>query len=208
MIGIPYINSLFSAILDVSLVMGGRFYICPKQGSEMNNANIAELVMNAPPNGIKWPAALMMPPKKSGNFQFSLLEVTDFDLYTIQMMFLRPASYTAYNQPSQPLPNTPISTHTVVDTWHDMSRCAEDFMKALRGIIDSGSLQGTLTISERLTPVIQYITEIGNDKLSGALLTFNLLMNGGCELEDYPSDYLTRIELPALTDIHPTHVNS
>lgn len=211
MIGIPYINSLFTAVLTQSLVMGGRFFICPKLGSEMNNANIAEIVLNAPPAGIKWPAALMMPPRKTGNFQFSGEEIAGpivgYNYYAIQIMFLRPASYTAYNQPSQPLPATPIPTHTIADTWHDMSRCAEDFMQALRQVLIYNSITA-LAISEQAPQAISLVSDIGTDKVSGALLNFSIMVNGGCDIEDYPPDYLSRIIVPNLTDTHPTHVNS
>lgn len=210
MIGYPYIQSLFTAVLKASLVMQGRFYVTPKMASEINTAYLNEIVTAIPP-AIKWPAALMIPPRKSGNFQFSGDEVAGteigYNTYNIRMLFLRPTSYTAYNQPSQPLPGTAIPTHTAVDTWHDMSRCAEDFMQVLKQVLWHNQITA-LVISERSQQSIDPVTDIGNDAVSGVLLSFNILVNGGCDIEDYPSDYLQTIVVPDLTDTHPTHVNS
>lgn len=211
MISYPYINSLFKAILNVSEVIDGRYFMCPKWGSEINSAFLSEVVLNAG-NGIKYPAALCMPPRKTGNFQFSGEEVggtqIGYNYLNCQMLFLRPTTYTAYNQPSQPLPNTQIPTHTAIDCWHDMGRCAEDFLQVLRQVIIYNSLQGTINISENAQQSITPVSDIGNDKLSGVLLSFVIMLNGGCAIEDYPSDYLTEIQVPLLIDTHPTHINS
>lgn len=213
MIGYPYINELFTSILDVSKVIQGNYYMCPKQGSEMNNSFISELVINAGSAGLdKWPAALIMPPRKVGNFQFSGEEIAGtqigYNYYNCQMLFLRPTKYTKYTQPSQPLPNTQIPTHTAIDCWHDMSRCAEDFLQVLRQVIIYNNLQTTLQISENTQQSIVPVSDIGNDALSGVILNFVLMVNGGCDIEDYPEDYLELIEIPLLTDTHPTHINS
>lgn len=211
MIGIPYINSLFSSILAESLVMGGRFFITPKLGSEINNNNINDIVTNAMPDAIKWPACLMMPPRKTGNFQFSGEEIQGvaigYNTYSIQMLFLRPAAYTAYNQPSQPLDGTPIPLHTVQDTWHDMMRCAESFLQELRQVIYYNQIN-QLVISENNPQSIVMVSDIGNDKVSGVLLNFAILVNGGCDIEDYPFEAWKTIVVPPLTDTHPTHINS
>lgn len=210
MIGIPYIQSLFQAILSQSLVMQGRFFLCPKQAAELNSANISEIVTGIP-SDTKYPVALLMPPRKIGNFQFSGEEVAGtqigYNTYLMQMLFLRPAQYTTYNQPGTPLPNTPIPTHTVPETWHDMTRCAEDFLQVLRQVLRSHRIMA-LQISENATQTIVPVTEIGNDKVTGVLLNFNILVNGGCDIEDYPSDYLQLIEVPELVDTHQTHVNN
>ncbi len=210
MIGIPYIHSLFQAIISQSLVLHGNFFVCPKLASEINNSNISEIVTGTP-NATKWPAALMMPPRKTGNFQFTGYEVggteIGYNAYHMQMLFLRPSAYTAYNQPSQPLPGTPIPTHTVEDTWHDMTRCAEDFLQALKQVIQYNQIMA-IFISETAQQSIIPVTNIGNDALSGVLLNFTIKVNGGCDIEDYPSNYLSLIVVPELIDTHPTHVNS
>lgn len=211
MIGYPYIQELFTSILKEAKVIQGRFYFCPKMASEINNANINEIVIATVPNGAKWPTALLMPPIKRGNFQFSGDEIAGpqigYNYYNIQMLFLRPTAYTAYNQPSQPLPNTAISTHTAVETWHDMGRCAENFLQVLRQVLIYHKITA-IEISESGPQAEIPVTDIGNDKLSGVLFTFTLMVNGGCDIEDYPVNYLDLIQVPELKDTHLTHINS
>lgn len=215
MIGIPYIQSLFKAILDKSLVIQGRFYLCPKYASELNTANLDQLILGSLPSDIKYPLALMLPPIKSGNFQFHGADVAGpqigYNTYRISMLFLRPATYTAYNQPSQPLPNTALPTHTIADTWHDMSRCAENFLQVLYSVLEKQRLNGgptAITIGEASPQSEQYVSDIGNDKVSGVLFQFPLLVNGGCDIEDYPDDFVETIVIPELIDTHPTHINT
>lgn len=206
MIGIPYIQAVFQAVIKQSLVLRGNFFVCPKIGTEINNANIEEILTGLPLKQ-KYPVSLMMPPRKVGFFQFTKEQDTGYNTYQMQMLFLRPSSYTAYNQPSAPLPNTPIPTHTVAETWHDMSRCAEDFLSVLKQALWYNR-NTAMNVSESNTQSIVPVTDIGNDKLCGVLLNFTLLVNSGCDIEDYPADYLELIVIPPVTDTHPTHINT
>ena len=211
MIGIPYITKLFSNIIAQDQVVQGRFYLCPKWGSELNTENILESNTLSLPKDNKYPLALLMLPEVDGNFQWSGLSVQGaqigYNVYQFWIVFLRPANTTSYGQVSQPF-NTTISTHTIPESWHDMQRCAESFMQVLQAVIENKVGYNTIQIAQSNKQKIRYISDLGKDKTCGCLLMFNLLVNGGCDIEGYPTNFLDLIQIPPLVDTHPQHINS
>ncbi len=208
MIGYPYIQNLFQTILSKSMVIGGRFYVCPKWGAELNNPNIDESIAIGQANGQKYPGAFLMPPPKDGNFEYSGDLGGGNNLwssYSINILFLGGAKNTGANQPSQ-ANKIGISTHTIADMWHDMDRVAENFCVVLQGMIQK--LGGNITFGDDIKPKITPITDFGSDKVSGVKLTFRLYLYGGCVVEDYPIDWKNSIVPPDINiDIHPLHTN-
>ena len=213
MIGIPYIQQLFQNILAQDQVIQGRYFLAPKWANELNSETLDAIVQLALPNIPRYPCVLQMFPELEGNFQFSGEDVTGSEIgynrYKFWMIFVRPSTYTSYNQPSQPATkvNT-LSTHTIPQTWHDMQRCAESFMQVLYNVLGNQRYNQSIHIAEKTTQKINYISDLANDKVSGVLLSFTLLVNGGCEIEGYPANYLDLIQVPPLVDTHPQHINS
>jgi len=208
MIGYPYIAQLFQAILSSSLVMQGRFYVCPKWGSELSNPNIDEqlAIGQQTPNKInKYPSALLMPPPKSGNFEYGGIAGTGSislaDLYQIRMLFVSTSTITGANQVQQPT-SIGISNHSIPDTWHDMDRVAQNFLSVLRQLIKGNT---SVVFWDGVMPRIVPVTNMGNDNVSGVMLTFQLGVFSGCTIEDYAAGWQSNINLPAIADIHPIH---
>lgn len=213
MIGVPFIKSLFSAILAQSKVINGRFYLCPFWGQEINKGNIEEIINWVTPfivTNQKYPVAMLMPMKEVGMFQYGLEKdgsVQDYSNFECTLVFATNAYVTGQNQPSSPAPGTNQPTHTIPDTWHDMARCAKNFLSVLyEGILAQG-LQQTVFISEQEKPQLLPVTNKGNDSISGVLLRFYLKVYPGCTLEDYNNTYLTDIQWPPITDSHPLHLD-
>lgn len=212
MIGVPFIKSLFSAILADSKVINGRFFICPFWGQELNKGNISEIVNWVEPflaTDQKYPVAMLMPMKEVGNFQYQD-DPSSQNAYSIiecTMVFVTNAYVTGQNQPSSPAEGTNQPTHTIPDTWHDMCRCAKDFLKVLYNGIQAQGLAPTIFISERKQQEILEVTNKANDQVSGVLMRFYIGLADGCDIEDYPADYLTAIQWPAVTDTHPLHLD-
>ena len=205
MIGYPYIQNLFQTILNNSMVIQGRFYVCPKWGAEMNNPNITEALAIGEAKDQKWPAAMMMPPPKEGNFEYggesNSSGSTLWDIYTINILFVGPALYTGQNQISEPN-GANVAQHTIQEMWHDMDRVAEEFCAVLQQLICGVN---NIVFWDSFTPKINLITNLGNDKVSGVKLTFKLGLFSGCTIEDYPSDFKTSIVIPDMIDTHPIH---
>lgn len=207
MIGIPYIKALFGAILGQSKVIQGRFHMCPFWGNELNKINIAEITQYVEEKKLtdqKYPAALLMPIKSVGNFQFSGLQDTGYTTKEINLVFVTKPYTTGQNQTFDPLPNG-MPQHDIPDTWHDMERCAIDFLAVLHNVIEANNLQGTVYISEQRQQEIFELSGKSNDMVSGVLLRFYLGWYTGCEIDDYLPDYLETITAPPVTDTHPSH---
>jgi hypothetical protein len=93
-------------------------------------------------------------------------------------------------------PDTKTSQHRVVHDWHDMKRCAINFLKALRQIPPTKS---------RLPPhkiLIVPFSNVGNDRLAGVSVHFDYEVWLGCTPEDY-DEYPTCINIE--DDTHPEH---
>lgn len=184
--------------------MDGRFYVCPKWGSELANPNIDEALYIGEAKAQKYPAALLMPPSKEGQFEYRNEPNSSghTDIYTIKLLFVAGTTNTGQNQPQQPN-QIERSTHTIPETWHDMDRCATDFIAVLREVILPST--GNIMIWDTVTPKITPVTDLGSDKVSGVMLYFKLALFSGCTVEDYPDDWITSIIIPDQIDSHPIH---
>lgn len=204
MIGYPYIQTLFKTILNNSKVIQGNFFTCPKWGSELSNPNIVEaLPIGAGSKTGKYPAAMLMPPYVDGYFEYQGQAGQSgtilYDTYRIKVLFLGGTFNTGTNQPMQPNAiNT--STHTIVDTQHDMMRVAKNFVAKLFQTLQQANVG---IINDKAPERINFCANIGPDMAAGVLLDFQMCIFSGCTIEDYTADIITP---PALTDTHPLHI--
>lgn len=205
MLGYPYIAQLFKTILENSLVMQGRFFVCPKWGAELANPSIDEQVAIGQAQANKYPAALLMPPPKEGHFEYAgrpeQSGTSLLDIYTIRMLFVAQSQTSGAHQVLQPN-GIDESTHSVPDTWHDMDRAAQNFLSVLHA-----KLSGVANVIfwDEAMPKITLVPNIGNDEVCGVMLSFKLAIYSGCTIEDYAEGWDTNIVLPAQVDTHPIH---
>lgn len=203
MIGYPYIQELFNTVLDNSIVIQGNFFTCPKWGSELTNPNIVEaLPIGAKSKVGKYPAVMLMPPYVDGYFEYQGQAGSSgtilYDTYRIKLLFLGGIFNTGKNQPMQPN-RLSRTTHTVVDTQHDMMRVAKNFVAKLYQTLKQNNVG---IINDKAPERITFCANIGPDEAAGVLLDFQLCIFSGCTIEDYSSAIITP---PALTDTHPLH---
>lgn len=204
MIGYPYIQTLFQTILNHSIVVQGNFFVCPKWGSELTNPNITEaLPIGGKVLAAKYPAAMLMPPYVDGNFEYQGQAGQSgtilYDTYRIKLLFLGGTFNTGNNQPMQPNAGY-ATTHTIVDTQHDMMRVAKNFIAKLFQTLQAS---GVGIINDVAKERITFVANIGPDEAAGVLLDFQLCIFSGCTIEDYASPAV--IVAPSLTDSHPLH---
>ena len=175
--------------------MEGRFHICPHWGSELNAGNLERVIEQTIGElpAKKYPLTIMMPPRSSGDFADGEYGVKEG--YNFVLLFLTTTFTDGNGQVKNPNPDTGTSMHTIVEDWHDMKRCAASFMRVLKELMPANFI-----LSERTPQYIDPISTMGNDRLSGVMLQFAATLFTGCELEDYPADYLTKIQLPPATD--------
>ncbi|KAA5532662.1 hypothetical protein F0919_17935 [Taibaiella lutea] len=200
MLSYPYIESLFQSVLNQSKAIKGHFHICPQFGHELNTDNLEEVLKFSFGDQYKekqYPLALMMPPQSSGDYMEDYFK----DEYEVTMMFLNASFQLPGNQIASLNPNTNTSQHRLLFDWHDMKRCAVMFIKTLQKVFNS-----TFHIKQNSNPLIEPVTMIGNDGVSGVILYFTLVLNESCTEDDYPSDFETTFQLPESVDSHPEHL--
>lgn len=205
MISYPYIQDLFKNILAKSRGVQGRFFVCPKNGTEINSDELGQIIQDLViPARLekKYPLALMMAPQSFGKYTDKKGE---WEKYRIMMCFLTTTYYSATNQTMTPNPNTKTSTHTIPQDWHDMKRCAVNFITVLdRFTRSQGLINSTFRLDQERDRIVTPVSEIGADRASGVRLEFMASLFIGCEIEDYDEADILSIEVPAL-DSHPEH---
>jgi hypothetical protein len=214
MIGLPWLQSLFAAILQESSVIDGRFYTCPFFGAELNKGLIDEIVEFAVPKqgtDQKYPCAILLPFRSTGYFQYSGLDASGIaaaEKWDLSMVFCGNAYTTGQGQVSSPNPVTGKTTHTIPDMWHDMARVAKNFEQVLYEVIqNTPELIGQVWIGEGERQERLQVTCKGNDAVTGVYVRIPIYFYPGCGIEDYPSDYLQRIQIPPIVDTHPLHTD-
>lgn len=192
----PYIIDLFKGVLVKSRAIEGRFYVSHRYGAQEINSDQLGEVLTDLLKGKKYPLALMAPPNSTGYLQHD----NAWEEYHIIMFFVKTTYYDSFNMVSSPNLNTKTSMHTVPSDWHDMKRCAINFLRQL------DKLQRTFPKPLFRVPkhfqFIYPVSIVGADRVSGVKLTFDMELFVGCELEDY-DEYLTELELAV--DSHLEH---
>lgn len=201
----PFIQELFTNVLDKSRAIKGRLFLCPKWGIEINSDELEQVMKDlVVPARMekKYPLALLMPPTSFGKYT---LRHAEWESYRFTMCFLTTSYYSGTNQIVNPNPSTKTSTHTIPQDWHDMKRCAANFINVLDRLIRRESLMNTdFRLDQERDRVMTPITEVGVNRISGVRLEFNASVLIGCELEDYDEDDILSIEIP-VKDSHPEH---
>ena len=183
--------------------MKGRLFLCPYWGSELNTGNLDQVIERTPGiQGAKqYPLAIMMPPRSAADYA---TEGGTRDEHQFTIFFLKQSHVTSERQIQSLDRDTNRSLHKITDDWHDMKRCAVAFMKVLGALMENGVINQYFYVSERSPQNITPVSTIGNDKVSGVMLQLTGTILTACELEDYPENFLTGFQMPAL-DPHPEH---
>jgi len=200
--GLPFVEAVCRSVLDQSSIIQGRFALGTEWGGEINALDIS-IPVNALPQKQKYPCAILYPAVATGRLQD--YDPSGYVNRSFYMLFLAGAHVTGQNAINKPAPNLQ-SQHTIQQTWHDMERCALGFMRALQHAIDVNiGYSSTIHFSSIELPQIQTVTELGNDKVSGVCLKFDMRTAANCGYGDYAST-INAIVLPdPNTDPHPLH---
>ncbi|SHK92991.1 hypothetical protein SAMN05444266_101622 [Chitinophaga jiangningensis] len=204
MIGIPYINDLFRAVLSKSKAIAGRFHICPRYGAEISADQLEQVLKDdvKPQTGAKYPLVLMMPPRMAGQPGQS-----EWTTYRLVLFFLTTSYLTSDGQVKWQNKATLTSTHSIDGDWHDMHRAGHCFIQALQHIDRHHKLHSNffrLGLKSQKEFLIDPISMIGLDNVSGIRLEFQVQLFPGCDLEDYNLDDLLSLTVPVI-DSHPEH---
>lgn len=207
MTGYPFIEAFFRNVLEKSKGIQGRFHLSPRNGIEINSDQLGEVLQDEVKliAGRKYPVVLMMPPRSQGRYTD---KGGEWEKYRAVLFFLTTTYYTGNNQVKAPNKATGTSTHTVPQDWHDMKRCAVNFLRVIdqvqrdKDLIKSTfRLGGNAQDQERMIDPVSFV---GTDRASGVRLDFSFSLFTGCDMEDYNPADIDSITVPA-ADPHPEH---
>lgn len=204
MISYPFIETLFRSVLTLSKGIGGRFFISTRSGTEINSDDLGQVITDTLGKGTvkKYPLVMMMPPVSDEDTMYQRQRSNDDEMYQISMFFLKTVYYLSDGSTAYPNPTTGTSTHTIPQDWHDMKRCAKDFVKSLDLILRNHDVVNLARKRKVYQPVAG---TVGTDRLSGIRLDFFITIADDCaELEDYDPVALKALTLPE-GDSHPAH---
>lgn len=203
MTGYPFISELFANVLSKSNAIQGRFHVCPRGGAEINFDMLGEVLQDLvrPVTGKKYPLDMMMPPVGMGRYTGKNGE---WERYRFTHVFLKTTFYDSTNKTSTANAATRTSTHTIGQDWHDMKRCAVNFLRVLDRLQRTKHLINDKFRLDDSDRIITPVSNIGVDRASGVRLDFTASVFIGCELEDYDADDIADITIP-VADSHPEH---
>lgn len=204
MIGYPFIESFFSAILSKSEAIQGRFFFAPKYGHEINTDELGRVLDESKPlvSKQKYPLAMCMPPV----YVMDSSVEENWKNFIFRMFFLKPTFYTSDNQVANPNQFTGTSQHSLMFDWHDMARCSENFLRAVKIVQKQQLLHNTsFRLNTQRKAIVTPVSNIGVDRASGVRLDFEAALFTGCELEDYIEADLSNLVIDVI-DSHPQHL--
>lgn len=194
--------AIIKTILSHSTVMEGRFVVAEGYGNDLNANNYNDLVKDAldnyKPVNKKYPVSVMMPP----------VEIIDsyedgWTRFKIDQFFLCTTGYTGASELKGMNMNTNTSEHPIQFDWKDMREVAGNFRKVFNKVIRNKGYMKHLNSATNAKDYIRRVSNMGNDKLSGVVVSYELNIAMPCELADYAA--IDSITLPNITDIHPLH---
>jgi hypothetical protein len=194
---------IIEAILKQSVVIAGRFVVCEGYGNDLNANNYNDVIKDALDNykyvGLKYPVSVLMPPME-------VIESHEkgWSRFKLEQFFLCTTGYTGTHEIKGLNSSTNTSEHSIMYDWKDMRECAGNFRKMFNQILrEKGYLN---YINSATTPdFIRRVSNMGNDKLSGVVITYEINIAMPCTMADYPPAAISNIILPTITDIHPLH---
>lgn len=200
MTGIPYIKDLFKAILDSSKAIEGRFHLTHKYGAqEINTDTLSDLLSEIKfSNQKQVPFMAMVPPHsliKPSNMK------GEWEKYRIITFWVKNSYIEGTGQAINPNPKTKTSLHRVDEDWHDMKRCALNFLRVLDTVMRASKPPMPFRLPPNQALIIPF-SNVGANRYSGVKVDFDFEINIGCDEEDY-IEYPTNITISL--DSHPEH---
>lgn len=197
-----YIIDLFTAILGNSKAIQGRFHVAHRYGmQDINFDQLGEVITQTVPiKTAKYPLAIMPSPHSRVTYRG---RQDGWERFRIILFFCKTSYTDSQNKVQTPNVKTKTSLHTIPQDWHDMKRCANNFIRALMAVQDAQKASTFRLPSNEVLHVPFSI--IGADNVSGVKSDFDFDLFTGCDpIEDYINDeYPTNLELEL--DSHPEH---
>jgi hypothetical protein len=182
-----FLQNTFSAVLQNSDSIAGRFFVSTANGREINSDTLGQVLTEAITNNVytqTYPCVLMAAPTIEG----ALDQSDSWARCRITLLFLRPSYIdTLTNTLAAANYNTNTSTRPITEDWSDMQRSAIMFLRMLNKVMRLNNNHAIFRLLKEPF-IITPISSVGADRLSGVRLDFHCSLFIGCELEDYSED--------------------
>lgn len=177
-----YLYQFFGTIFTSIPLIGSRFVLAEGYGNDLNADNNNDVIIGNAINQTAWkkkyPCSVLMPLVEVGGN-----EAKGTTRYRIELYFLT----TSFTSGNGIIKNANIQTNTskvpIKDDWNEMRVVAESFKNTLLQIMYSD-----IQVLRNIRPVksTQYrydrVSLMGNDRLSGVRLSFEIDLVIGCEI--------------------------
>lgn len=188
-----YLYDLIKAILEQSTTIQGRFFVAEGYGNDLNTGNfdniIKDALSNIKPGGKKYPLSIMMPPVEQEG------AAAGWSTFQVKIFFLNLAYQDENGIKNQNLENNTSETQ-IFEDWEAMRTCAGDFREAFNQTVRYSNLLGSIRNSQNSLAVYERYSKMNNDGCNGVSIAFDIQLFRGCVISDYPSNYLSLIDLP------------
>lgn len=176
-----FLFDLFTAILQQSATIEGRFYVSSKNGNEINSDVLGQVLTDVVTQTTtqKYPLVLMTAPTSRGE----LSAASAWQDYTITLLFLRPSYYDAFNQIADINPNTQTSMRPIMKDWEAMELCAKDFIRVLDVLQRMNKNHNVFRLEKGKKPITPF-SNVGIDRVSGVRLDFGMSLFVDCLITD------------------------
>jgi hypothetical protein len=199
------LKGLFGILQDVlsqSKLIGGRFFVLSASTKDINSTNFGQIFKDAL-GGIttinKYPCAVILPP-----YKLKKNDQKGFGRYKIQIYFL------VLDKRNQNIDiknvdiDTNLSMQQYMDDWNDTNIIADQFFISLFQYTQIAGIMNAFQ-EEKDTRQYHFLTAVGNDKLNGTHISFEVRIWEGDNCEP-ASDYPTPIVVN-MTDFSPNTLN-
>lgn len=197
---------IVKAILKESTVIQGRFLVAEGYGNDLNANNFDDIIKDAlsnfNPAPTKYPVSVMMPPVE-------IIEKYEegWSRFKIDHAFLCNTGFSGRNQFKNLNKQTNQSEHTMQQDWKDMREVAGDFRRMFNKILREKGYLKYINSATNAKDYYRRVSKMGNDKLTGVVVSYELNIAMPCALHDYTDGAVAAIQLPAITDFHPLHTH-
>lgn len=194
--------AIIKAILAQSKVIAGRFIVAEGYGADLNtnafNDVIKDALDNYKPNGKKYPVSVLLPPVE-------LVEKynSGWSRFKLEQYFLCTTGFNGTSEIKGINRATNMSEHPIQYDWKDMREVAGDFRVAFTTAIRNAQYLNSISPASDVKDYIRRVSNMGNDRLSGVVVSYEVNVSMPCALADY--DNVNAIELPPITNPHPLH---
>jgi hypothetical protein len=197
-----FLYEIIRSILSYSTVIEGRFLVAEGYGNDLNANNYNDLIIDAlenyKPIGRKYPVSVLMPPVE-------IVESYErgWTRFKLDQFFLCTTYYTGASELKGVNMNSNTANHPIQYDWKDMREVAGDFRRVFNTVIRNQGYMNYLYSTPDTKDYIRRVSNMGNDRLSGVLVSYELSLAMTCEITDYVN--VNTITLPEIEDLHPLH---